>query len=166
MHITIKELSFIIKPTSACNFDCEFCSAKNLDIPMHDKVPDVLKHIFLDMKPRHVIITGGEPLINPMSYFEDLIAILDSIDQDYHISMTSNLMLWYENPEKYDWLLKHPRVDVDTSFQYGDGRKDNQTYTEERFKALFYAFEARYGKKLSFISVINKDNEKFALKNM
>lgn len=159
-----KGTQLIIKPTSACNFDCTFCSAKKLDIPMHDKVPDVLREYILDMKPRQVIITGGEPLINPMSYFEDLINILDSIDHDYHISMTSNLVLWYENPEKYDWLLKHPRVDVDTSFQYGDGRKDDQVYTEERFKALFYAFEARYGKKLSFISVINKDNEKFALK--
>ena len=66
----------IIKPTSACNFNCSFCSAKLLNIPIHNKVPDKIKDYINNYKPTNIIITGGEPLMNPRSYFEDLIHIM------------------------------------------------------------------------------------------
>ena len=154
----------IIKPTVACNFNCSFCSAKKLDIPLHNKVPQILKDYILNLRPTNVIITGGEPLMNPRSYFEDLISILDSTKVDYTLSLTSNLVLWYNDPEKWDWLFNRENVGIDTSFQYGSGRKDDQVYTEERFKKVFYSFYERYNKKLDFIYVVSSENEKYAIK--
>lgn len=156
--------TLIIKPTNACNFNCTFCSAKLLNIPLHNKLPEKLKQYILDYKPTNVIITGGEPLMNPRSYWEDLFNTLDETKVDYWVSITSNLVLWYNNPEEWDWLFTNPKVGVDTSFQYGEDRRDNQTYTEERFLDLFWKFYNRYKKKLDFITVVNKNNEKDAIK--
>lgn len=156
----------IIKPTVACNFNCSFCSAKLLDIPTHDVVPIVLKEYILNLKPTNIIITGGEPFMNPRSYFEDLISIMDSIGNPYTLSLTSNLVLWYENPEKWDWLLTKDNVGIDTSFQYGSGRHDQQIYTEERFKEVFYKFSNRYNKKPDFIYVVSSENEQYAIKSV
>jgi MoaA/NifB/PqqE/SkfB family radical SAM enzyme len=156
----------IIKPTSACNFNCTFCSSKNLNIPIHNKVPDKIKDYINNYKPTNIIITGGEPLMNPRSYFEDLIHIMDSLNNPYTISLTSNLVLWYKNPEKWDWLFTKNNISVDTSFQYGEGRKDVSVYTEERFKQLFYAFKNRYNKILDFISVLSEENEQYAIKTV
>lgn len=157
-------IQLIIKPTSICNFSCEFCSAKNLNIPIHDKVPDTLREYLLKLRPNDVIITGGEPLVNPASYFQDLLDIMDSFGIEYSVQMTSNLMLWYENPEKYDWLMQHPNVRFVTSFQYGNKRHDEEVYTEARFRDLYAKYVARYGKDLMFLSVISEENEKFAVK--
>lgn len=160
-----KGATLIIKPTSICNFNCSFCSAKNMNIPIHDKIPNKLKQHIIDLKPSNIIITGGEPLVNPKSYFEDLINIMESLgNPDYNINIVSNLVLWYNNPEKFDYLFKHPNVTVDTSFQYGSDRKDDQVYTEDRFKKVFWDFYNRYGYKLPFIYVVNKDNEQYAIK--
>ena len=155
--------TLIIKPTSACNFNCSFCSAKKLNIPIHTTVPQPLKEYIIKNKPSNIIITGGEPFINPVSYYQDLLSILD---YDYSLSITSNMVLWYENPEKWDWLCNNPRVGIDTSFQYGDERKDDLVYTEERFKEVFWAFYKRYGKKIDFISVISNNNAKYAIKTV
>lgn len=151
----------IIKPTSACNFSCEFCSAAHLNIPIHTKVPAALKEYLIKNKPNDLIITGGEPLINPKSYFEDLFDIMDSLNIEYEIGLTSNLVLWYNNPEEWDWMFNKPNVGIDTSFQYGNDRKDEKIYTEERFIELYKAFEKRYHKPLLFIYVVNSENEKY-----
>lgn len=156
----------IIKPTSVCNFNCSFCSAKKLNIPLNHKVPQVLKDYILQQKPSDIILTGGEPLMNPRSYFEDLLEIMNSLNKPYNICLTSNLMLWYNNPEKYDWLFNHPNISVDTSFQYGSARRDNEVYSEERFRDLFFKFYERYNKKLDFISVISSENEQYAIKTV
>lgn len=165
-NIRYQSTQLIIKPTSACNFNCTFCSARSLDIPIHDKVPESLKDYICKLKPTNIIITGGEPLMNPRSYFEDLISIMDNLNNPYTISLTSNMVLWYKNPEKWDWLFEKNNVGVDTSFQYGTGRKDDTVYTEERFKRLFYAFKDRYNKTLDFITVVSEENEHYAIKTV
>lgn len=154
----------IIKPTTSCNFNCSFCSAKLLNIPFHKTVPNVLKEYLLDYKPASLIITGGEPLINSKEYFEELISIMEQITPDYTISLTSNLMLWYNNPEKYDYLFNNPHVGVITSFQYGGERKDTDDYNEERFIDLFTKFYNRYNIKPNFIYVVNEKNDMYILK--
>ena len=151
----------IIKPTTSCNFNCTFCSAKLLNIPFQKTFPKLLKDYILDYKPNSIIVTGGEPLINTREYFEELISIMESIDPNYSISLTSNMVLWYNNPEKYDYLFKNPHIGVITSFQYGDGRRDERVYDETRFINLFNTFYNRYNLKLDFIYVVNKDNEKY-----
>jgi MoaA/NifB/PqqE/SkfB family radical SAM enzyme len=155
----------IIKPTSKCNFNCSFCSAAKLNIPIHDKVPDILKEEIIRNRPAEFIITGGEPLMNPLSYFWDLIKILDDNNIDAHISLTSNMMLWYNNQEKYDDLFRHPRIDAATSFQYGDGRKyGDVVYSEELFRNVYNTYYNKFNKKLMFIYVVDKNNEDLVIK--
>jgi organic radical activating enzyme len=151
----------IIKPTTSCNFNCAFCSAKLLNIPLQKTVPNVLKEYLLSYKPDSLIITGGEPLINTKEYFEELISIMESITPNYSISLTSNMVLWFNNPEKFDYLFNNPHIGVITSFQYGGERKDKEDYNETRFIELFNKFYDRYKLKLHFIYVVNNDNEKY-----
>lgn len=151
----------IIKPTTACNFNCTFCSAKLLDIPLQLTFPICLKEYLLDYKPNNIIITGGEPLINTKEYFKELIEIMEFIDPNYTISLTSNMVLWYENPEKWDWLFKNPHIGIITSFQYGSDRKDTNDYSEERFIDLFNRFYERYNLKLNFIYVVSESNRQY-----
>ena len=154
----------IIKPTTKCNFNCTFCSAGLLNIPLQKSVPEVLKNFLLEYKPDSLIITGGEPLINTKKYFDELIDIMTQITPNYSISLTSNLVLWEQNPEKYDYLFKNPHVGVITSFQYGGERKDQNDYNEDRFIELFNEFFKRYGIRLKFIYVVNENNEKYIQK--
>lgn len=151
----------IIKPTTSCNFNCAFCSAKLLNIPLQRTVPNVLKEYLLDYKPDSLIITGGEPLINTKEYFTELISIMESINPNYSISLTSNMVLWFNNPENFDYLFNNPHIGVITSFQYGGERKDKEDYNETRFIELFNKFYDRYKLKLHFIYVVNESNEKY-----
>lgn len=161
-------IRYVVKPTTACNFSCTFCSAKLLDIPVHNKVPISLKNYIIENKVNHLSISGGEPLMNPTSYFEDLICIMEEVNKTannpYELSLTSNLVLWYENPEKWDFLFKNPHVIVETSFQYGGERKDSDDFSEQRFISIFNKFKERYGYELGFIYVVNENNEKYILK--
>lgn len=154
----------IIKPTTSCNFNCSFCSAKLLNIPFHKTVPNVLKEYLLDYKPDSLIITGGEPLVNTKEYFDELVSIMEQITPNYSISLTSNVVLWNNNPEKYDYLFNNEHIGVITSFQYGGERKDEKDYSEERFIDLFNKFYNRYKIKLKFIYVVNEHNEQYALR--
>lgn len=158
------ERTVIIKPTTKCNFNCTFCSAKLLDIPIHETVPDKLKNFLMSYKPSDVIITGGEPLINPKSYFCDLLKILKKANDNFNLSLTSNLMLWYKNPENFDYLFNDDHVSVCTSFQYGNDRRGDRVYTEEQFVDLFFKFYDRYNERLMFIYVVNDENEQYVLK--
>jgi sulfatase maturation enzyme AslB (radical SAM superfamily) len=158
------EKSLIIKTTSDCNFNCTFCSAKLLNIPLHNRLPEKLKEFIIQYNPSDVIVTGGEPLLNSKEYFSELIATLSETRKDYNICLPSNLMLWYKNPESFDYLFDNPHVNVVTSFQYGDERKEVSVYTEQQFKDLFKKFFERYGERLMFIYVVDEENEKYVLK--
>jgi len=51
-------MELIIKPTSACNFKCTFCSAANLKIKHSlSKVPEQLKELICNLKPNNIIFT-------------------------------------------------------------------------------------------------------------
>ena len=154
---------YVLKPTSLCNFNCTFCSAKFLKIPLHKTVPDCLREYLISHKVNHLSISGGEPLMNPKSYFEDLLSIMDSISDDYEIGITSNMSLWEKSPEDFDYLFKNPHVIVETSFQYGNERKDNNVFDESRFVNIFNKFKERYNYPLSFIYVVSEENEQFAI---
>lgn len=156
---------YVLKPSTVCNFNCEFCSAKFLKIKLHQHVPDSLRKYIIEHKVRHLSISGGEPLMNPRTYFEDLISIMEEVNPNgYEIGITSNLSLWNKDPEKYDYLFKNPKVIVETSFQYGGERKDDKDFSEDRFIEIFNKFKERYDYPLSFIYVVNEHNEQYALK--
>lgn len=156
--------TLIIKPTSVCNFNCTFCSAKLLNIPLHKYVPEKLKQFLKEYKPSDVIITGGEPLVNPKTYFLDLINCLEQNGTDYNLSLTSNLTLWYKDPEKFEYLFTNPHVGVVTSFQYGEDRRENSVFTEDEFVKIFNKFYEMYNEKLMFIYIVNENNETEVLK--
>lgn len=156
---------YVLKPSTACNFNCSFCSAKFLKIKLHEHVPESLKNYIIEHKVRHLSISGGEPLMNPRSYFEDLISIMEQVNPDgYEIGITSNLSLWIKDPEKYDYLFKNPSVIVETSFQYGGERKDDKEFSEDRFIEIFNKFKERYNYPLSFIYVVSEENEQYVLR--
>ena len=156
-------MQLIIKPTSSCNFNCTFCSAGKLNIPTTSKVPDKIKDIMKVIKPDDVVVTGGDPLLMPMSYYDDLLSL-----GDFTISLTTNLKAFYYNPEKWVPLFKNPRVGVCTSFQYGSGRMwdKNTVYDEEMFLKVMAKFKEYMGFHPTFISVITKENCDRAIDNV
>jgi radical SAM protein with 4Fe4S-binding SPASM domain len=78
--------------------------------------------------------------------------------------------LWpfYKNPNKWKELFNHPRLGITTSFQYGGGRLkgDLSEFSEEDFWAVSDAMLEHVGYRPDFISVITKENEHLAIKNV
>ena len=153
----------LIKPTSRCNFNCNFCSAKNLQIKHYDKVPEIIKDRIKVLDPDWIIITGGDPLMVSPKYYEELLSITKC-----QISLTTNLKDFYLNPDKWVDLFKNPRIAICTSFQYGTGRlwDKNTPYTEDQFKKVMFLFKEKVGYMPNFISVITKENEDRALDHL
>lgn len=153
-------MELIIKPTGRCNFNCKFCSAGLLKIahPDEDKiVPDKLRDLITTLKPRRLIITGGEPLMVEPEYYFNMHEILP-VD----ISPTTNLKNFYLNPEKWTPLFKTDWFHPTTSFNYGDSRMwDKDTvYTEKKFIEVVELYSKYVGSPPpSFIAVIDDSNE-------
>jgi len=158
-------MTFIIKPTSRCNFACSFCSAKFLKIKEYQKVPEIIKEKIRFLNDDWINVTGGEPLMMEPSYFEDLLTV---IKPSGRIALTSNLKAFYQNPDKWTPLFKNKRIIVCTSFQYGPGRKwdKNTIYTEEKFIEVMNLFREKVGYTPAFIAVISKDNEDRAIDHL
>lgn len=157
-------MELIIKPTGKCNFACSFCSAKNLkEIKHFTSVTTELKTLLAELHPHTLIFTGGDPLLCPPSFYNELLNL-----GTWNLSFTTNLKDYFNNPEKWIDLFLNPRVSVGTSFQYGDGRRwDKDTiYNEQMFRTVFEKFKSDIGYSLRFISVIGNNNEKFALKHI
>ena len=159
-------MELIIKPTSKCNFNCTFCSAYGMDIkhPKHGiEVHPKIKDLILKLKPSSLIITGGEPLTVLPDYYYNLHEILP-----VNISITSNLKDFYFNPKKWVELFNEKWFGVATSFNYGNGRmwNCNTVYTEDMFIRVIDLYKKYVNKSISFISVINDENENDAIKHV
>jgi radical SAM protein with 4Fe4S-binding SPASM domain len=163
-------MELIIKPTETCNFKCTFCSSTNIS-EEHSSLLD-LEKIFLFLKrfpnTRTIIVNGGDPLMVNPDYYWKLIEYLDDHNLTSTISFTSNLWPFYKNPNKWEDLLKHQRIGVTTSFQYGSGRLkgDYTVFTEEDFWKVSDLFLERIGYRPEFISVISEENEKYIIKTV
>lgn len=152
-------MQLIIKPTSKCNFNCNFCSAKLLNIKHSDKVPEVLKNYINELKPSELIITGGEPLMMKKEYFEELLSL-----GNWNLSLTSNLGMFCKYPDYWTPLLRNKRIGLITSFQYGNNRIDEKdVYTEDKFIKTIELFNDKVGYKPNFISVMSEENEDRAI---
>ena len=158
--------TYTLLVTNSCNFNCSFCATRKLKIKTYEHVSNKLRQFFIDNKIKNLVISGGEPLMAPVSYLQEILELMKEINnnEDFEINIISNLVLWYKDPKKYDFLFKNKNVQVDTSFQYGGERKDEKDYSEERFVDLFNKFYERYGYKLIFNYVVNKSNEQYTLK--
>lgn len=152
----------LIKPTSACNFCCSFCSAKDLKIKLSRRhVPQQIKDAIKKLKPDWISVTGGEPLTQEPEYFYELLDLVSG-----EVAMTTNLKAFWENPDKWTPLFKNPRITVCTSFQYGEGRlwDKNTPYTEEMFRKIMKLFVEKTGRPApQFIAVVTNENYNRAL---
>lgn len=154
--------SLVIKPTAVCNFKCTFCSSTTLG----DDATDVLSldqiKTFLTRFPetRTIIVNGGDPLMMPPGYYQELLDFLDDENMDTVVSITSNLWPFYKRPEKWQSIFQHPKFSVITSFQYGDKRLkgDFTPYTEDEFWAVSDLMLDICGYRPDFITVIDEDN--------
>lgn len=154
--------SLILKPTEICDFACDFCSSPKLSESKADRLSLEQVFEFLERHPdtEEIIINGGDPLMMPLEYYWKLIRHLDEKGYKAHISFTTNLWNFFNNPDKWTELFRHPRMGVCTSFQYGDKRKinKNRVYTEKDFIAVSDLFLERVGYRPDFIAVVDEDN--------
>lgn len=169
-------MDLIIKPTEACNFACSFCSSSHLvdDKKVRLHLNTVYEFLARFPNTKTIIINGGDPLMMPVDYYWELINHLDSKNYSCDISITSNLWKfwqeWEDNNKEKIWtnLFKNKRVNVITSFNYGDTRKisKNRIFTEQDFIKISDLMLAKVGYRPHFISVIDETNLDTALANV
>lgn len=163
-------MELIIKPTEKCNFRCTFCSSTDITDDK-DMLLDLDKiYAFLERYPHTntIIINGGDPLVVRQQYYWDLIEYIETHNLPTSLSFTTNLWAFYKNPDKWQALLKHDRVGVATSFNYGNTRRitDSEVFTEDIFWKVSDLFLERIGYRPAFISVITEENEDTAIDNV
>ena len=163
-------MDLIIKPTELCNFKCSFCSSTQLT----DEKKNWLKHDqifrFLERFPetKTIIVNGGDPLMMEPNYYWKIIDWLDEREYTTSLALTTNLWPFYKKPSKWVDLFNNERVGITTSFQYGGGRLkgDYSEFTEEDFYKCSDAMLEHCGYRPDFISVITRENEHNAIKNV
>jgi len=163
-------MDLIIKPLEACNFKCTFCSSTNIASTPYQKLDLCLVEQFLHRFPetKNIIVNGGEPLLMEPEYYWNIIDLIIKYAPTCKLSFTTNLWVFYKNPDNWIPLFKHPSVDVGTSFNYGDTRLITSTkpLTENIFIDMVCHFERLIGYRPDFISVINDVNEDSAIQNV
>lgn len=163
-------MDLIIKPTELCNFKCTFCSSTYITENKTSELNHDYIFRFLERYPETntIIVNGGDPLMMKPSYYWKIIEWLDKNDYSTTISFTTNLWPFYKNVNKWKDLFLNPRVGVTTSFQYGGGRLkgDLTEFSEEDFWKVSDTMLDHIGYRPDFISVITKENEKAAIKNV
>lgn len=163
-----KPMSLIIKPLEACNFACTFCSSSYLVDDKKARLELEKIFAFLDRYPRtqNIFVVGGEPTLMPPSYYEEIISYIEENQMNTKVAMTSNLWDFYKNPGKWAALFAHPKMELCTSFQYGEGRQisPGKVFTEDYFIEIYNMYKERYPHKdLSFLAVIDESNAHTAL---
>lgn len=166
-----REMVLILKPTEACNFSCNFCSSSYLVDDKKERLELEKIYQFLKRYPKTsvIFVVGGDPLMMTPQYYKDLIAHMDEHGYPAKISMTTNLWAFYKKPEKWVEILRHPRVEVGTSFQYGGGRQISPgvEFTEEIFIDVYNMYKKYVPEKeLCFLAVVNEENEHLAINHV
>lgn len=172
MKMFNENMSLLLKPTEICNFSCTFCSSTDLVEDKATKLETEAIFKFLKRFPntKNIFVVGGDPLIMSPKWYEEILKFLDDNNYKTRLALTTNLWDWYKKPEKWDKIFRHPKVEVGTSFQYGEGRqiRPGKVLTEEIFVDMFHKFAQTFPEKppLSFIAVINEENEHRALDHL
>jgi radical SAM protein with 4Fe4S-binding SPASM domain len=176
MKVDHRPIDLIIKPTESCNFACTFCSSSYLVENKSDQLE--LKYIFDFLKKfpntQTIIVNGGDPQMMPPKFYWDIIHHLEEYQYDANISLTTNLWKfwreWETNAKDKPWteLFSHPKMNVTTSFQYGEARRitKDRIFTEEDFIKISDLMLEKIGYRPSFISVIENDNLETSIENV
>lgn len=171
-------MDLIIKPTEACNFACTFCSSSQLVDDKKARLHLETIYAFLKRFPQTntIIVNGGDPLMMPVSYYDELCSHLDENNYPANVSITSNLWDFWKKPDKWTPLFnrmfksdpERRRVNVTTSFNYGDTRRitPDRIFLEEDFIKISDLFLERVGYRPHFISVIDETNLHTAVDNV
>ena len=151
------QTTLILDTTYNCNFACKFCSVSHKQKQQSMTSKQVIDYID-KYKPRSIEFFGGEPLLMPVSFYEDIISYINENALTIKLLMTSNLIPFYKNPSKWMHILS--RIDVCTSFQLDDTRcfKDGSAYSLNDFIKVFELYKKTFNKPLVFLSVINNKN--------
>ena len=151
------QTTLILDTTYNCNFACKFCSISHKQKQQSMTSKQVIDYID-KYKPRSIEFFGGEPLLMPVSFYEDIISYIDKNALNIKLLMTSNLIPFYKNPSKWMHILS--RIDVCTSFQLDDTRcfKNGSAYSLEDFIKVFKLYKKTFDKSLVFLSVISNKN--------
>jgi MoaA/NifB/PqqE/SkfB family radical SAM enzyme len=163
-------MELIIKPTERCNFKCTFCSSPHLSEENSNILN--LNYIFDFLKKypetNTIIVNGGDPLMVEPKYYWDLLEYINKKKLPCNLALTSNLWDFYKKPEKWIELFNNEKVQLTTSFNYGDTRKinNNRVYTEKDFWEVSNLFLEKVGYRPDFISVINNENLNTAIDNV
>ena len=125
---------------------------------------------FLDRYPETstIIINGGDPLVIKPEYYWEILEYIRKKRLLTNISFTTNLWDFCQSPNKWRDLFNQPEVGVTTSFQFGPGRTkaNGEVYSESDFWKASDLMLKYCGYRPDFISVINSENEHFAIDNV
>lgn len=163
-------MDLIIKPTELCNFACTFCSSTDISEDKAAKLDLERIYTFLKRFPqtKTIIVNGGDPLMMDPAYYWKIIEFIEAEELETNLSFTTNLWDFYKRPERWTDLFRHKKVNVATSFNYGDTRRitKTQVFTEEIFWKVSDLFLEKVGYRPDFLCVINDDNEDTAIDNV
>lgn len=152
----------IARVTSRCNFDCTFCSATNLPDKCEMTVDQLINYCE-QWTPTTVCLEGGDPLMWGVDNIRTFIDYANTRSFIKDVGITSNLWDFYKRPQKWVDIFKSPKVDVCTSFQYGNARRisKDRVFNEQTFIEIYDLYHDLVNKPLSFIYVIDEHNEMF-----
>jgi MoaA/NifB/PqqE/SkfB family radical SAM enzyme len=165
-------MNLIVKPTQRCNFACSFCSSTQIAKSNQKKDDLNLNNIFLFLKrfpdTNHIIVNGGDPLMMSPEYYIEIIEFIEKNNLKTKLSLVTNLWDYYINPSKWKKLFSSKRVDIGTSFNFGETRKINkkEIFTKDIFLKILEKFKKDFGYTPGFISVISEENKNSAIKNV
>ncbi len=163
----VKRITAIIKPTSMCNFSCDYCyvgSSVKQTTMSQKSLSKIMKQLALNFNKIHIIWHGGEPLLMGKSFYSKALYYQKLANQkhgsNFSNSMQSNASLV---TRKFANFCKSNHIFVGSSLD-GPKRLNNNTrkYKNGRgtyssiIKGLKFLRKAQIGG--SVILILNKKN--------
>ncbi len=133
--------------TSGCNLRCWFCDTDYTSWKPEGKdltVDEVLDEIAA-FRTRHVVVTGGEPMIS--ADIEELCSALRR--RDYHITIETAATVF--KPVECDLASLSPKLSNSTPWQREGGRYAQQHETRRLQFDVIRSFIERYDYQLKFV---------------
>ena len=121
----MSQINTLIKPTNECNMRCKYCFAEKYGYS--DSILDlkILKKYLKLLSQKYDYINlvwhGGEPLMVPLSYYEEAYDYCQKLDSKFIYSIQTNGTLL--NKENIDFFKKHD-TSIGLSF---DGLSNSKT---------------------------------------